>query len=164
VGLADHGPVLLRAESCYNVASEIERIDADPDAGGLINIAYGGTSPHEQSHGESFLGLVVNRFGSHGLYLLDEPEAALSIRGCMAVMSRIAELAQQGGQFVIATHSPILLALPGAAIPQLEDDGTLRPTGYNDALPIQLTRDFLAARNDSCATCCDPPRGAGARS
>lgn len=135
----------LRAESYYNVASEIERVDRDPYAPGLIGIAYGGVSPHEQSHGESFLSLVVNRFGPNGLYLLDEPEAALSIRGCMAVMSRIAELVEQGSQFLIATHSPILLALPGARILEIEDDGTLRETGYDEALPVQLTRDFLAA-------------------
>jgi predicted ATPase len=63
----------------------------------------------------------------------------------MAVMARIAELTQQDCQFVIATHSPILLALPGATILQLEEDGALVPTTYDDALPVQLTRDFLAA-------------------
>jgi predicted ATPase len=133
----------LRAESYYNVASEIERLDAD--GGGLIDFSYGGVSPHEQSHGESFLSLVVNRFGPNGLYLLDEPEAALSVRGCLAVMSRIAELVEQDCQFVIATHSPILLALPGSTILELDDEGTLRPTPYDEALPVQLTRDFLAA-------------------
>jgi predicted ATPase len=134
----------LRAESYYNVASEIERINADPDAPGLIDIAYGGVSPHEQSHGESFLSLIVNRFGPNGLYLLDEPEAALSIRGCMAVMSRVSELVEQGSQFVIATHSPILLALPEATILELDEDGRARRTTYDEALPVRLTREFLA--------------------
>ena len=135
----------LRAESYYNVASEIERLNQDPDQPGLINAAYGGISPHEQSHGESFLSLVVNRFGPHGLYLLDEPEAALSVRGCMAVLSRIMQLIQQDCQFIIATHSPVLLALPGARILQVSETGTLAEVSYDEALPVHLTRDFLAA-------------------
>jgi predicted ATPase len=133
----------LRAESYYNVASEIERLEEGQ--AGLIDAVYGGRSPHEQSHGESFLSLVVNRFGSHGLYLLDEPEAALSVRGCMAALARIAELTQAECQFIIATHSPILLSLPGARILQVGEDGTLSRVSYDDALPVQLTREFLAA-------------------
>ncbi|MGI8880364.1 MAG: hypothetical protein ACR2KJ_07640 [Jatrophihabitans sp.] len=138
-----HPRYFLRAESFYNLASEIERIDGSDRQ--LINLAYGGTSPHEQSHGESFLSLVVYRFGHHGLYILDEPEAALSVRGCMAVLSRITELVDQECQFVIATHSPVLLALPGASIVQIEDSGRLVRVPYDDAMPVQLTRDFLAA-------------------
>lgn len=133
----------LRAESYYNVATEIERLDK---AGGPPLLpAYGGVSPHERSHGESFLDLVTHRFGPRGLYLLDEPEAALSVRGCMAVLSRLAELAAQDSQIVVATHSPILLALPGATIYEIDDDGTIDRIGYDDALPVRLTRDFLAA-------------------
>ena len=124
----------LRAESYYNVASEIERLGV----GG-----YGGTSPHERSHGEAFLDLVTHRFGPRGLYLLDEPEAALSVRGAMAVLARLHELAGQGSQFVVATHSPVLLALPGAAIVQLEEAGPRR-VGYDEALPVEATRRFLA--------------------
>lgn len=129
----------LRAESYYNVASEIERIGS-----GLLS-SYGGVSPHERSHGESFVDLVVHRFGPRGLYLLDEPEAALSVRGCMAVLARLAELADQSCQIVVATHSPILLALPGATILQIDDDGRIAPIDYDDALPVRLTRDFLSA-------------------
>lgn len=131
----------LRAESFYNVATEIEAIErADP---GLM-AAYGGVSAHERSHGESFLALAVHRFGPNGLYVLDEPEAALSVRGCMALMTRIIDLVAQGSQFVIATHSPVLLAVPRATILQIDDDGGLRRVGYDEALPVQLTRDFLA--------------------
>lgn len=134
----------LRAESYYNVASEIERLDRDPGSPPLLP-AYGGVSPHERSHGESFLDLVTHRFGPNGLYLLDEPEAALSVRGCMAVLARLAELARQGSQIVVATHSPILLALPGATIHEIDDSGEITQVDYDDALPVRLTRDFLAA-------------------
>jgi predicted ATPase len=133
----------LRAESYYNVASEIERLDRDPGSPPLLP-AYGGISPHERSHGQSFLDLVTHRFGPRGLYLLDEPEAALSPRGCMALLARIAELVTQGGQFVVATHSPILLALPGARILQINENGEIDQVGYDDAEPVTLTRAFLA--------------------
>ncbi|MGH3622135.1 MAG: AAA family ATPase [Sciscionella sp.] len=134
----------LRAESYYNVASEIERLDRDPGSPPLLP-AYGGVSPHERSHGESFVDLVTYRFGPGGLYLLDEPEAALSVRGCMAVLARLAELAGQGCQIVVATHSPILLALPGATIYEIAEDGETERVDYDQALPVRLTRDFLAA-------------------
>ena len=134
----------LRAESYYNVASEIELLDQDPGSPPLLP-AYGGTSPHERSHGESFLDLVTHRFGPDGLYLLDEPEAALSVQGCLALLARLAELTQQGSQIIVATHSPILLALPGARILEIDEDGTAEQVDYDHALPVRLTRDFLAA-------------------
>ena len=103
----------LRAESYFNVATEIERLDAiDP---GLLQ-AYGGKSLHEQSHGESFIALMKNRFTGHGLYFLDEPEAALSPTRQMAALVRIHDLVREGAQFIIATHSPILMAYPDATI------------------------------------------------
>lgn len=133
----------LRAESYYNVASEIERLDRE--SGPPLLPAYGGISPHERSHGESFVDLVTHRFGPSGLYLLDEPEAALSVRGCMAVLARLGELAEQGRQIVVATHSPILLALPGATIYEIAETGEIEPIDYDQALPVRLTRDFLNA-------------------
>jgi predicted ATPase len=134
----------LRAESYYNVASEIERLDRDPGSPPLLP-AYGGISPHERSHGQSFLDLVTHRFGPGGLYVLDEPEAALSPRGCMALVARIVELVTQGSQFVVATHSPILLAVPGARILQIDGNGEIEQVGYDDAEPVALTRGFLAS-------------------
>lgn len=134
----------LRAESFYNVATEIERLNDDPHSGPLLP-AYGGTSPHARSHGESFLDLVTHRFGPHGLYVLDEPEAALSVRGCMALLARLTDLADHDCQIVVATHSPILLALPGATILQITDTGTIEHTTYDQALPVHTTRDFLNA-------------------
>jgi predicted ATPase len=134
----------LRAESYYNVATEIERLDREEGAPPLLP-AYGGISPHERSHGESFLDLVVHRFGSRGLYLVDEPEAALSVRGCLALLTRMVDLVAQDCQLIVATHSPILLALPGATILQIGEDGQVHAIDYDDALPVQLTRDFLTA-------------------
>lgn len=133
----------LRAESYYNVATELERLDREPGGAPLLP-AYGGVSPHERSHGQSFLDLLTHRFRPRGLYLLDEPEAALSTSGQLAALARIQDLTTQGSQFLIATHSPILLALPGARILEIGDDGGLRTVPYDDALPVRTTRDFLA--------------------
>ncbi len=83
--------------------------------------------------------------GPNGLYVLDEPEAALSVRGCMALLARIADLAERNCQVLIATHSPILLALPGATILEIGDDGAISRVSYDEALPVRLTREFLAA-------------------
>ncbi|ANP52424.1 putative ATPase [Streptomyces griseochromogenes] len=133
----------LRAESYYNVASEIERLNV---AGGRPLLpAYGGVSPHERSHGESFLDLATHRFGPAGLYLLDEPEAALSVQSCLALLARMHELVAQGSQFLVATHSPVLLALPGATIMEISDDGGLEQVEFDQALPVRLTREFLGA-------------------
>ncbi|MDN5859800.1 MAG: AAA family ATPase [Pseudonocardia sp.] len=132
----------LRAESYYNVASEIERLDRQ--GGPPLLASYGGVSPHERSHGEAFLDLVVHRFGPRGLYLLDEPEAALSVRGAMAVLLRLADLVAQECQIVVATHSPVLLALPGATIYEIDESGAVERVAYDDALPVRLTRTFLA--------------------
>ncbi|GLZ78596.1 hypothetical protein Afil01_34030 [Actinorhabdospora filicis] len=132
----------LRAESFYNVASEIERI-AETD--GAMLGSYGGVSLHERSHGESFLDLVAHRFGPQGLYVLDEPEAALSVHGCLALLRLVVDLVAQGSQFIIATHSPILLAVPGARILEIEESGDILPVEYDDAGPVAVTRAFLDA-------------------
>ncbi|BBG01518.1 MULTISPECIES: AAA family ATPase [Pseudonocardia] len=139
----------LRAESYYNVATEVERLDKIGPTP-LLPV-YGG-SGHERSHGESFLALLNNRFGPRGLYLLDEPEAALSVTGVLAVMHRIMDLTARGSQFIIATHSPILLALPGATILEIGDTGTLERSNYDAALPVRMTREFLQRRISSCGT------------
>ena len=134
---------VLRAETYYNVATEIERLN---DAGGPPLLpAYGGASPHHRSHGESFLDLATHRFGPAGLYLLDEPEAALSVQGCLALLARMHELVGQGSQLLVATHSPVLLALPGAAILEISHEGTLEQVTFDQALPVRLTREFLGA-------------------
>ena len=130
----------LRAESFYNVATEIERLG--PLGPTPLIDSYGGASLHEQSHGESFLALVLNRFGPEGLYLLDEPEAALSPARQLTLLARMHQLVQQGSQFIIATHSPILMAYPDAVILGLGENG-LSPVRYEDTEHYLLTRQFL---------------------
>jgi predicted ATPase len=112
----------LRAESFFNVATEIERLDSEGMGPRVID-SYGGKSLHEQSHGESFLALMMNRFGGSGLYVLDEPEAALSPQRQLAALARIHDLVNAGSQFIIATHSPILMAYPDAYIYACSPDG-----------------------------------------
>jgi predicted ATPase len=129
----------LRAESFFNVATQVDELGAD-----LIE-SYGGKSLHDHSHGESFLALVNNRFGPNGLYILDEPEAALSVRGNLALLSRMRQLVDQSSQFVVATHSPILMAFPGATIYSLDDNGYTR-VDYEETEQYQLTRSFLEDR------------------
>ncbi len=133
----------LRAESFFNVATEIENLDAEPAASARIIESYGGKSLHEQSHGESFLALLTERFGGHGLYILDEPEAALSPQRQLAVLARIHDLVLNDSQFIIATHSPILMAYPDSLIYQCGKDG-ISPIAYEDTEHFQVTRDFLA--------------------
>jgi predicted ATPase len=135
----------LRAESFFNVATHIEQLDDEPAGGPPIIDAYGGVSLHEQSHGESFLSLILNRFGPNGLYILDEPEAALSLRGNLALMRRMHDLVGEGSQFIVATHSPILLGYPNARIYVLSDDG-ISETSYEDTEQYDLTRSFLDDR------------------
>ncbi len=130
----------LRAESFYNVATEIEELEKTK--AGLLN-SYGGKSLHERSHGESFLDLLNHRFGPRGLYLLDEPEAALSVRGQLAALRRIHDLVAAGSQFLIATHSPILLSLPDARIIAIDGRGQLEQVDYDESEPVALTRNFL---------------------
>jgi predicted ATPase len=144
----------LRAESYYNVATEIERLD---EGSGEILGGYGGVSGHERSHGESFLDVLVHRLRPNGLYLLDEPEAALSFRGCLAAIARIHALAAQGCQFLVATHSPVLLAVPGARILQIDADGELTPVAYDEAMPVWMTRRFLADPDATLSELLHPP-------
>jgi predicted ATPase len=134
----------LRAESFFNVASHIEELDKEPGSGRPIIASYGGESLHTRSHGESFIATLTNRFGDQGLYLLDEPESALSFRGCLTLLRVIKDLVDRGSQFVIATHSPLVLAMPDAYIYTLDERG-IRRVGYDDADPVRNSREFLAA-------------------
>ncbi len=111
----------LRAESFYNFATNIDKLDSEPSFGPPLINFYGGRSLHEQSHGESFFAVFQNKFRGNGIYILDEPEAALSPSRQMSMISRIHELVQQGSQFIIATHSPIIMAYPHARIYQIQE-------------------------------------------
>jgi predicted ATPase len=126
----------LRAESFFNVAAKIDSED-------LYEI-YGGRQMLSQSHGESFLALASHRFGADGLYLLDEPEAALSVTSALAFLGVMARAAAAGAQFIVATHSPVLLALPGARIYELSESGASE-VAWEDCDPTRLTQAFLQA-------------------
>lgn len=129
----------MRAESFYNFASYLDEMEnEDP---GILQ-AYGGRSLHQQSHGESFLSLFTNHFHK-GIYLLDEPEAALSPNRQLSFLVLLHELEGSGNsQFIIASHSPILISYPGAQILSL-DEGAIHPIEYEQTRQYRLTKDFL---------------------
>jgi len=131
----------LRAESFFNVATEIERMDAEPAPAPPIINSFGGRSLHEQSHGESFFALIMERFRGDGLYILDEPEAALSPMRQLAMLRRMHDLVQDESQFIIATHSPILMAYPNAQILSVEN--ALQPVTYTETEHFVVARSFL---------------------
>lgn len=131
----------LRAESFFNVATEIEALDKEPGGPPIIG-AYGGVGLHDQSHGESFFALVMNRFRGNGLYLLDEPEAAISPMRQLQMLRRMRELTMLDSQFIVATHSPILLAYPNALILTLDESG-YHETAYTDTEHYRVTKAFL---------------------
>jgi predicted ATPase len=124
----------MRAESFYNFATYIDEVSDLR--------AYGGKSLHEQSHGESFISLFANRF-EQGIYILDEPEAALSPQRQLSFLKIIHDLATPGhAQFLIATHSPIILSYPGAVLYTLDEE-TIREISYRETKHFLITRDFL---------------------
>jgi len=135
------GGFFLRAESLYNAATYM-----DTEVPECLD-SYGGVSLHQQSHGESFMAILMHRFGPNGLYILDEPEAALSPLRQLALLSRLHELVTQNCQFIIATHSPIVMAYPQAAIYLLTQEGIHR-TEYKETEHYRVARDFLN-RTDS---------------
>ena len=129
----------MRAESFFNVATQVDELG--------VWGSYGGKSLHEQSHGEAFLALIKNRFEDHGLYILDEPEAALSPQRQLAFLSAMDALVRKGDcQMLIATHSPILLSYPSAWIYQFEEHGVSR-VSLEQTEHYALTKDFLDHRD-----------------
>ncbi len=126
----------LRAESFYNVATKEEEYS---------DIAHPSQKYHEKSHGESFLALAQGNFRPNGLYLLDEPEAALSPQRQLTLLIEIDRLAKQGAQFIIASHSPILLGIPGAQILSF-DDGAVHECDYLETESFQVTEMFINNR------------------
>lgn len=130
----------LRAESFYNVASHIDELDKEPGGPRIID-SYGGKSLHKLSHGESFLTLFLNRLTGKGLYILDEPEAALSPTRQMALLSRMHDLVREDSQFIIATHSPILMSYPNAQIFSVDQD--YKKLKYVETEHYNITKQFL---------------------
>ena len=127
----------LRAESFYNVATKEEEYSRGP--GGVPQHF------HEKSHGESFLSLAQNSFKGNGIYLLDEPEAALSPQRQLTLLLEIYRCAKEGAQFIIASHSPILLGIPGAEILSI-DDGEIHTISYEETESFQVTEVFINHR------------------
>lgn len=137
-GLPARDTFLLRAESFFNVATYVEETFDDYSE-------FGETSLHTQSHGESFLNLIKYRFRGNGLYLLDEPEAALSPQRQLALLALLGELSQNNSQLIIATHSPILLAMPNATIYSFDAE-EIEIIDYEDTPPYQTTKMILENR------------------
>ena len=127
----------LRAESFYNVCNEIEKLEVEK--------SYGGESLHLKSHGEAFIALIQNRFRGNGLYILDEPESALSPNRQMTMLANIHNLVLNNSQFIIATHSPIILAYPNAVIYSF-DNNKINPIKYEDSEHYIVMRSFLNQR------------------
>ncbi|MCD7932487.1 MAG: AAA family ATPase [Tannerellaceae bacterium] len=126
----------MRAETFYNLATEIDTIEQG------IHTSYGFERLHEKSHGESFMNVFLYRFHGNGLYIFDEPEAALFVKSIFALLTQMRQLERLHSQFIIATHSPILLAYPGADIYTISEDG-IELTTYEETAPYQLTKYFL---------------------
>lgn len=139
----------FRAESYYNVATNIDRLDAEGSHGGLpiplIKDSYGGKSLHQQSHGESFFATFMHRFWGNGLYIMDEPEAALSPLRQMALLRRIHDLVRDDSQFIIATHSPIVMAYPDSMIYKLTSEG-LEECSLEETDHYMITKEFVNHR------------------
>ena len=128
----------LRAESFYNFSSEIENL---AQSGYVRLYKYYGGDLHKCSHGESFLKVMQNRFTDHGLYILDEPEAALSAQSQLSLLCLIDDLVKQGSQFIIATHSPILISYRNAKILDLNKD--FQEVKYEDTDIYQLYKLYM---------------------
>ncbi|MEH7110430.1 AAA family ATPase [Bacillus sp. JJ1764] len=131
----------LRAESFYNVASNIEELDHGGGAPKIIN-SYGGQSLHKQSHGEAFFSTFLHRFGGNGIYILDEPEAALSPLRQMSMITRIHDLVNQHSQLIIATHSPIIMSYPDSFIYELSEEG-IQEKKLEETHHFQIMKRFL---------------------
>lgn len=131
----------LRAESYYNFASNMDIMDSDPEGGGLIREYYGGKSLHEQSHGESFMALLIHRLYGDGLYIFDEPESALSLNSQFKVLVKMKELVAKNSQFIIATHSPVLMAYPDSDIYVVSDSG-IELVDYESTEQYRLMKYF----------------------
>ena len=119
----------------------IERGEVEFGNPGILK-NYGGISLHQQSHGESFMSIMQNRFAGKGLYVLDEPEAALSPSRQLAMLALVKRLVDDESQFIISTHSPILMAYPGAQVFELTENG-MQSVHYSETSHFKLTKYFL---------------------
>ncbi|HWQ72850.1 MAG TPA: AAA family ATPase, partial [Desulfitobacteriaceae bacterium] len=125
----------------YNIATYIDDLDSGMSFGPPLINSYGGRSLHEQSHGESFFAVFLNKFSGEGIYILDEPEAALSPSRQMSILTRMHQLVLEGSQFIIATHSPIIMAYPDAMIYQIKDE--IEQISYEETEHYQVMSSFM---------------------
>lgn len=136
-----------RAETFYNLNTEVRRLDEAPSFDAKISTYYGGKDLHALSHGEAMQALYNYRFKPNGLYLLDEPEASLSPTRQLAFIIRIVELARQGAQFIIATHSPLLMFTPGSQVLAI-DNGTLSPINAENSMAVSVYKAVVNSKGD----------------
>ncbi|WP_339479620.1 MULTISPECIES: AAA family ATPase [unclassified Pseudomonas] len=136
-----------RAETFYNLNTEIRRLDEERSFGPEIKTYYGGQDLHTISHGEAMEKLFQCRFNNKGLYILDEPEASLSPQRQLAFILRIFELANQGAQFIIATHSPIIMSMPGCELLEIAD-GTLNKIQPTETSAYSIYKSVLNSSGD----------------
>ena len=137
-----HDSFFLRAESFYNVITEIERLDSEPDFSPPIKSEYGGVNLHEKSHGESFFAVLKKRLRGNGLYVMDEPEAAVSVTRQLEMLQIIQQLVKKDSQFIMATHSPIIMAYPEADIIKIDGHGFSR-IEYEATEQYQVMHEFM---------------------
>ena len=144
----------LRAESFFNLATEVDRLDRENAYGRSVLDAYGGRSLHEQSHGEAFFAIFEKRLNRRGVFLLDEPEAALSPTRQLGLLRLVHRMVRGGAQLIMATHSPVLLAYPDSWIYEFGPHGIAR-TGYDASINVQMMREFLARKDEIVAALLD---------
>lgn len=132
----------LRAESFYNVITEIERLDSEPDFSPPVKTGYGGVNLHEKSHGESFFAVLKKRLRGNGLYVMDEPEAAVSVTRQLEMLQIIQQLVKKDSQFIMATHSPIIMAYPKADIIKIDEHGFSR-IEYEATEQYRVMHEFM---------------------
>ncbi len=139
----------LRAESFFNTATHIDNLEREPDIAPPILPSYGGISLHQRSHGETFFTLLMHKFRRNGLFLLDEPEAALSPQRQLSFLVLIHDTLRRykDAQFIISSHSPVLLGFPDAQIMSF-DGGTIRQIGYEETQPLEIIRQFVNRREE----------------
>lgn len=144
----------LRAESFYGLATEVEELARRGPANGFLD-SFGGKSLHEQSHGEAFLALLQHRLRGGGLYIFDEPEAALSPKRQLSVLVLLKQLLAENSQCIMATHSPILMGFPGARIYELTAEG-IENVKYEETDHYRISKTFLTDRERMLGYLFDP--------
>ncbi|MBX3206684.1 MAG: AAA family ATPase [Labilithrix sp.] len=128
----------LRAEMMHSFLSAIDNAPSQ-------RASWGGERMQARSHGESFLAVLKHRFDEVGVYFLDEPEAALSFRSCLGLIALLDTMRREGSQVIVATHSPLLVSLPGATLLELGEHGIRKVETYNDLALVQDWQHFLSA-------------------